>query len=119
MTVNVKCGCYVAPDNLEALLANARIFDSQGDIDSATAYRLKTLPVYDKLLSIDPNNPVTLNDKANILYTIGNYTEAIKYYEKALIIDPNNLDIIKSAAQNYNLLGDYPNALTHFISLIG
>ena len=68
----------VSPDNLQALLTLSGIYDIEGNVDIANSYRLKTLPVYDKLLSIDPNNPITLNDKANILYTVGNYSEAIK-----------------------------------------
>src|SRR5690349_18321295 len=77
-------------------------FESKGNIDYNTALALKQpgrsqnnteiqstmSPIYQ---TNDSSSDVsTLINKANALYYLGNYTEAIRYYDKALTLDPKD-----------------------------
>ena len=50
----------------------------------------ESITYFDKVLAIDPNNVLALNEKGNALGGLGNYKEAIAYYDKALAVDPKN-----------------------------
>ena len=47
------------------------------------------LPYYGKVLALEPNDYVTLNNKGLALYYLGNYSGALPYYERALAVAPN------------------------------
>jgi tetratricopeptide (TPR) repeat protein len=57
---------------------------------------------FGRVLAIDPNNVLALNNKGFSLFGLGKHKEAIEYYDKALSIDPNNITTLnnKKAAIN-------------------
>jgi tetratricopeptide (TPR) repeat protein len=48
--------------------------------------------MYNKVLALDPNDLLALNNKGVALYNLGNYEEAIQMYNKVLALDPNDVD---------------------------
>ena len=48
----------------------------------------KQLVIFDKVLEVDPKDPVALYNKGVMLSTLGRYQEAMTWYDKALAVDP-------------------------------
>lgn len=55
----------------------------------------EAIVVYDKVLSIDPNDVYALGGKADSLYGSGNYQQAVSLIDKALELDPSNGKILQ------------------------
>jgi tetratricopeptide (TPR) repeat protein len=53
----------------------------------------------------------TLINKANALYYLGNYTEAIRYYDKALTLDPKDKVILRNKADALLNQARYDNTI--------
>jgi tetratricopeptide (TPR) repeat protein len=60
---------------------------------------------FDKVLAIDPNDPVVLNHRGISLINLGNYSGAITYYDKALAIRPNYATALDNKNKILDLLG--------------
>jgi tetratricopeptide (TPR) repeat protein len=56
-------------------------------------------------LDIDPKFEDALYYKGDVLFHIGNYTEALTYLDKALAIDPNDKDALDDKVLVLQLLG--------------
>jgi tetratricopeptide (TPR) repeat protein len=50
---------------------------------------------FDESLKLNPQNPVVLCNKANVLFRYKKYDEAMQLYNQALSIDPHNSHILK------------------------
>src|SRR5688500_14078959 len=70
----------------------------------------KAIMYYDKVLAIDENNTLALNNKGLTLYRLGQYDDAIKYYDKVLAIDENNTLALNSEGLALYNLGQYDDA---------
>jgi Flp pilus assembly protein TadD len=65
----------------------------------------KVILQYDKALAIDPKNVRALDNKANALSDLGNYTQAIQQHDKALAIDPNDFKTLNDKGITLDRLG--------------
>lgn len=85
-------------------LASSQFFsnDIEASIDSS-----------EYAIAIDPNNALGLLNKANGLYNLGNYEEALKFYKRynELCPDDDNGEMLIGLC--YLLLEDFENALAH------
>jgi outer membrane protein OmpA-like peptidoglycan-associated protein/tetratricopeptide (TPR) repeat protein len=53
-------------------------------------------------------------NKANNLYDLGFYSEAIRYYEEAILANPDDQKSIERAATCYLKTGNYKNSFAHY-----
>jgi tetratricopeptide (TPR) repeat protein len=68
--------------------------------------------LYDKALSIDPNDTLALGNKGIALSDLGQYDQAIQLFDKVLSIDPNDVDTIYNKAYVLGIgLNNYDEAL--------
>ncbi len=67
---------------------------------------------FDKALA-QPNDNISLINKASALAQLGNYTGAIKYYDKALAAQPNGNTFINKA-NAFSQLGKYEEAIKSY-----
>ena len=56
-------------------------------------------------------------DKANNLYDLGFYSEAIKYYDEGLLVDPADQKARERIATSYMKIGDYVKSFAHYTML--
>ena len=66
----------------------------QGDLTKAAVYLKdgeyeKCIKLYNKILSIDPNNLSALNNLGLTYMRLKKYKEAVGYFQKAVELDPN------------------------------
>lgn len=64
----------------------------------------------DKALSLNPRLIYALYDKGNVLYTAGNYTEALQCYNTALGINPEFAEALYNRGLTYIALGNQEKA---------
>lgn len=64
-------------------------------------------------IAIDPNNALGILNKANGLYNLGNYSEALKYYKRYTSLNPNDDNGEMLVGVCHLLLEDFENALVH------
>lgn len=88
--------CYIYAHksklNLNAETNNEHQF--QGDLTKAAVYLKdgeyeKCIKLYNKILSIDPNNLSALNNLGLTYMRLKKYKEAVGYFQKAVELDPN------------------------------
>jgi len=82
----------VAPAQIDALIARAESFCRSGRL----ADGLKDL---DRVLALDPDNPVALQNSATALHMAGDLEPAVARYERLIAILDANLDIWPRAAE--------------------
>lgn len=63
------------------------------------------LQYFDKILNIDPNEPIALGNKGAALTQLNRYEEALVFYNKALQIDPTNTNTLNNMAASLFQLG--------------
>ena len=69
----------VSPNNVNALINMAQMFNKEFDYEGA-------LPYFDRALEIDPNNPDALMFKGETLYHLFRYDEARQYFDRSFAI---------------------------------
>jgi tetratricopeptide (TPR) repeat protein len=74
----------------------------------------ESIPYFDKILSINPNNAAALNYKGFALVKLGKYNESIPYFDKILSINPNNTAIIYDKGYALFKLGKYNESIPYF-----
>ena len=55
-----------------------------------------------------------LGNKADTLYSQGNYTQAIQYYDRAFAVDPNDTYALNGKGNSLNGNGNYTQAIQSF-----
>ena len=82
---------------------------------------VKALMCCDKILKINPNDVLALNNKGVIFYKLGEYKKELEYYEKALKyfddalkINPNNIEILYNKGTTLAKLKKYEEAFKCF-----
>lgn len=76
----------------------------QGKLQEALQY-------FDKILTIDPNDPIALGNKGGILTQLNRHEEALTFYKKALQIDPTNTNTLNNLAASLFQLGRIDESL--------
>ena len=72
------------------------------------------ISIYDKSLSMKPNNKEIIANKGDTLNQMGNYSGAISIYDKALRIDNNYIYALDGKGWALLELGNYTQALPYF-----
>lgn len=85
-------------------LASAQFlnFDMEGAINSC-----------EFALAIDPNNATAIINKAEALYNIGNYEEAVRFFYRYLEQIPDSINILLQVGQALIMLERYDEAIEH------
>ena len=68
--------------------------------------------IFDKGLSVNPDDIFTLNSKGNVFLIQGKYADALNVFNKALEIDPEDIGILNNKAMALFYLKDISEALT-------
>lgn len=71
----------------------------------------EALEYFDKILAIDPNDPISLGNKGGILTQLYRHEEALVFYNKALQIDPTNTSVLNNLAASLFELGRIDESL--------
>jgi tetratricopeptide (TPR) repeat protein len=95
------------PGNIDALTAVGNKFYSDNLFDSAMAY-------YNRILAIEPRNPVALYNKGLVYYDQKEYLESIEILRTCLQIDPSNKDAAYVMGHNYYDQEQYDEAFTWY-----
>ena len=96
------------PDSRGAIYSLAMLFQTTGR--SADAAKL-----YQRVLSLDPNNVVAVNNLAWILCEDQNqYQQALELAEKGLAKEPNYVDLLDTRGMVYYRLGRFERAVEDF-----
>jgi tetratricopeptide (TPR) repeat protein len=61
-----------------------------------------------------PKNKYALTNKGNALYSLGNFTGAIKYYDKVLDIDPKHVIALDNKGLALQSLGNFTGAIKYY-----
>ena len=77
----------------------------QGKLKEAIEY-------YDKILSEDPNNVSSLNNKGYALSKLKDFDGALKCYNDALKISPDDLSVLVNKISSFRKQGKYVEALS-------
>ena len=80
--------------------------------DESFGIYTQSMIYFDKVLSIQPNDTDTLNNKCIILIKLGKYNDAIKLLDKVLTIDPKNVGALYNKGKALDGLGYYIEAAT-------
>jgi len=92
------------PDNVQTLLSLAAAYDEVHQYDKSEA-------IYEKLLAIDPERPVILNNYAYHLAVRGvQLDKALNLSRKAIKLEPENGAYLDTVGWIYYQLGDYDSA---------
>lgn len=106
------------PDYIDAHLRIAGAYKNEGLLDDA-------LETYDLILSRDPDDYLTLNDKGLIYFDQGNYSASVEAYQKSLEINADqkavkkNLELVQRISGgklNKDAYLFYKKSLSHSIS---
>jgi tetratricopeptide (TPR) repeat protein len=90
----------------EALIEGNKYF-AMGKYDEA-------ILSFDRILRLNPNHDVALNNKGSTLIDSGKPSKALSYLDKALSINPNNDVAWSTKGMVYNVLGKPSKALSYF-----
>jgi len=103
----------LAPNEISPLVRLAMTYEATGKKES-------TEPLYKKILTIDPNNFVALNNLAYIMVTSpnGDTDLALTYVQKAKQYAPNNPDIDDTLGLIYLKKNQHDNAIRIFKELL-
>jgi len=71
----------------------------------------EALEYFDKILAIDPNDPIAIGNKGGILTQLDRHEEALVFYNKALQIDPTNTNVLNNMAVSLFELGRVDESL--------
>src|SRR5215831_3044866 len=74
----------------------------------------EAIPYFDKALAINPNYPLTLNNKGAALYDLGIYNESIAYFDKALSVNPGYTTALYNKGAALSKLGIYNESIAYF-----
>lgn len=69
------------------------------------------LEYFDKILTIDPNDVITLGNKGAALTQLNRHDEAITLYKKALEIESTNINVLNNLAASFFELGSIDESL--------
>ena len=103
----VQSALILDENNIEALRREGYLYLEDQEFEEAKS-------VYEKILSLDPNDDIAHDALANTLHKLGEDTAAISHHQKAIEIDP------EYAAHHFNYantlydLKRYDEALTHY-----
>jgi TolB-like protein len=92
------------PNSVEALGALANVYRTRLQWDEAGK-------AYQKALSIDPDNPVILEDYVEFLLAVGKIKAALPHAQRLVTLEPQVAIYLHSLVQTYWALGDYSSAL--------
>lgn len=79
----------------------------------------KAITVYDKILAIDPDNTIALNDKGLCLMNLKKHQLAIdECFDETLAIDPKNVYALQNKGAALYDLGRYEESITQGFELV-
>jgi protein O-mannosyl-transferase len=82
------------------------------------SYREKNYPeaikYYDKAISLNPYDPVVLNNSGSVYFDMQNYNEALKRFQQAVKNKPDYADAYMNMGSCYGIGGQYDLAITNF-----
>lgn len=70
--------------------------------------------LYDKILQLNPNDPVTLNNRGAIYEHMEKYDEALANYNRSLELKPDEPSILNNRGNAYGDLGKYDESLADY-----
>src|SRR5215469_9035972 len=74
----------------------------------------EAIPYFDKVLAINPNYSLALNNKGAALYGLGIYNESIAYFDKALSVNPYYTTALYNKGAALSKLGIYNESIAYF-----
>ncbi len=92
------------PFSAELFFMIARVYKDLSQFDLAETY-------YNKVLSVNPDHPDTLNNLGNILNAKGRAEEAINLFQKVILLVPTAPQPYSNISQSYLILGDYKKGI--------
>ena len=96
----------LTPNSVSIRLNLAAIYLAQSKTDTA-------IGLYREVLAIEPEQPIALNELANLLAQTGKTTEALQFAHLAVNRDPQNSHVRDTAGWVAFLSGNYEEALLH------
>ena len=103
----VQSALILDENNLEALRREGYLYIEDEDFDEARK-------VYEKILSLNPDDDLAHASLANVLHKLGRDEEAIAHHEKAVALDPTYAPHHFNYANTLYDLGRYADALRHY-----
>ena len=92
------------PDQVPVLLALGRLYHASGNIEQAVKY-------YKETLSLNPDQPIAINNLSWILCTeMNECRQALQMANHGLEINPDHLDLLDTRGEIYYSLGIYEQA---------
>lgn len=82
----------------------AQLYATTNDLEAATN-------AITQALTLLPENPTLLTDRAMFYTQMGNHTAALADYDRALLASPDNPNLLLLRAQTFTMMGDYDAAL--------
>jgi serine/threonine protein kinase/Tfp pilus assembly protein PilF len=103
--------CEVNPDDYQAPLLAAQIFDDLGEGAKATANRRRGIKVVEDRLRLHPGDVRALYMGANGLMALGETEKGLEWASLALLIDPTEPMVLYNVACIYSMAGRITDAL--------
>lgn len=103
----VQSALIIDPDNIEALRREGYLHLEDEAYDEAKK-------IYEKILSLDPNDDIAHDALANTLHKLGEERAAIEHHKKAIEIDPEYAAHYFNYANTLHDLKRYDEALVNY-----
>jgi len=103
----VQSALILDENNLEALRREGYLYIEDEDFNEARN-------VYEKILTLEPNDDLAHGSLANVLHKLGKDDEAIAHHEKAIALDPSYAPHYFNYANTLYDLGRYEEALRQY-----
>ncbi|MEI6765332.1 MAG: tetratricopeptide repeat protein [Bacteroidota bacterium] len=96
---------------IDELIKNGNTYTSQGNYE-------KAIIEFSKVILLDPQNPISYNNRANSYNSLKIYDLAIKDYSIAIELNPNDPIYYNNRAVSFNDQGKYDLAIADFSKVI-
>lgn len=102
----------------DALPMHAPTFQRLGFVALRLGQPAEAMECFRRSLSIEPADPVCLNNLGNVLRVLGRFQEALSAYRQALELQPRYTSALSNLAGTLAFLGDHPSAVGLYRDLL-
>jgi tetratricopeptide (TPR) repeat protein len=79
----------------------------------------EAIEIYDRVLSMNPENTYAWNNRGVALFSAGRSEESLECYDRSIEIDPENLDALRNRGYVLRFMGRMEEALESYERVMG
>ena len=79
----------------------------------------EAIEIYDRVLSMNPENTYAWNNRGVALFSVGRSEESMECYDRSIEIDPENLDALRNRGYVLRFMGRMEESLESYERVMG